>query len=140
MKFKVTGLAQLNKAIDKAQRDITKRTDAEIKRIADEILQSALARVHVLSGALKASAFVEKIENGYTIGFAISYAAFEEFGTSTLANAPDDYKEYALTFKVEGGRIRNGEPHPYLFPAFLARRDKIVDELSLSLQSYISKF
>lgn len=140
MKFKVNGLKELQRELTKMQTDIPKQVEAELKIIADGILADAVARVHVLSGALKASAFVEKSEGGWAFGFSASYAAFEEFGTGPLVDVPTGYEDYAATFRVENGKIRNGEAHPFLFPAFLAKRDKIVDELSVSLQSYISKF
>lgn len=140
MKFKVNGLKKLQREIDKLNRDIPKQVEAELKKIADEILADAVARVHVLSGALKASAFVEKSEGGWTLGFSASYSAFEEFGTGALVEVPVGYEDYAATFRVQNGKIRNGEPHPFLFPAFLAKRDKIVDDLEVGLREFVKGF
>lgn len=139
MNFKVNGLAKVLRDIDKFETDSINAIDLRLKKIADEILADAVSRVHVLSGELKRSAFIEKNEGGYTIGFSVSYGAFEEFGTGNLVNAPSDYVAYALEFKT-GGRVRNGEPHPYLFPAFLAKREGIVDQLTASIQKYINSF
>lgn len=140
MKFKVNGLAKVLRDIDKFEADSINAIDLRLKKIADEILADAVSRVHVVSGDLKNSAFIEKIDDGYVIGFSISYAPYEEFGTGGLVNAPDDYKAYALTFKVQGGKTRNGEPHPFLFPAFLARREGIVKELEDSIRKFVDRF
>lgn len=140
MKLKVNGLDKVILEITKLETSIPKEIDTELKKIADGILADAVSRVHVLSGDLKRSAFIDKIEGGYTIGFSISYAPYEEFGTGGLVNAPSDYVAYAMEFKVPDGRIRNGEAHPYLFPAFLAKRDKIVDELALGIEKLIKGF
>ena len=138
MKFVVKGLKELQRAIDKAGRDIEKGVDAEIRRIANEILQSALARVPSAKTLLKASAFIEKVQGGYTIGFSAKYAAYQEFGTGPLVEIPVGYEDFAMEFFV------NGEGHtpaqPFLFPAFLARRDKIVEELSQRLDAYTKSF
>lgn len=136
-KFKVNGLSAVNREIEKVMRDIPKEVDNEIKKIATEILSESISRVHVLSGALKGSAFIEKIEGGYTIGFGISYAAYEEFGTGGFVDVPSGYEDYAMTFKASSGRTRDGQAHPFLFPAFLKRRDKITDELEKKINEYL---
>ena len=135
--FKVIGMASVLRAIDKLERDVEREVNAELKRIADEILADAVSRVHVISGELKASAYVTPYENGYAVGFSASYSAYEEFGTGGLVNVTGGYEEFALEFKVPGRRKRDGEPHPYLFPAFLARRDEIAKELEKKLNEYI---
>jgi len=139
-KFKVTGLAELNREIERMSRDIPRQIDDELKKFADSVLADAVSRVHVDKGLLKASAFVEKIEGGYTIGFSALYSAFEEFGTGPLTEVPKGYEAYAAEFKVSGGKERRGEPHPFLFPPFLSRKDKIVEELEKGLKALIDKF
>jgi len=138
MNIKINGLKELNKAIDKAGRDVQKGFDAEIRRIANEILQSALARVPSSKALIKASAFIEKIQAGYTIGFSATHAAYQEFGTGPLVEVPVGYEAFAMEFFVNGEG--NTPAQPFLFPAFLARRDKIVDELTQKLDAYIKSF
>lgn len=137
--FKVTGLKELERELNKMASDIPKQVDDEIKKIAQEILDDAISRVHVSSGELKASAFITKIEGGYTIGFSAFYAAYEEFGTGGLVNVPNGYEDFAMQFKVPGGRLRNGNPHPFLFPPFLKRKESIAVELSVQIQKYLDK-
>lgn len=134
-KFKITGLKELQRELDAAAREIPKEVDKEIKRIADEILKDAVNRVHVRSGFLKASAFIEKVDGGYVIGFSAVYAPYEEFGTGPLTEAPKEFEAEARQFFISG----NGHQpaHPYLFPAFLARRDEITNEIEKKLNEYL---
>lgn len=117
------------------EKEIEKQALQELKKICDEILADAVSRVHVLSGDLKRSAFIEAVPNGYKIGFSIYYAAYEEFGTGGFVSVPQGYENYAMTFFVSGNGTNR--PHPYLFPAFLARRDKIVNELEKKINELL---
>ena len=137
-KFKVKGLKELQRELTKAQSEIPKQVERELKVIADGILADALARVPVYKGDLKSSAFVEKIEGGYTIGFSIKYAPYVEFGSGPLTEVPVGYEDFAREFYVDGsGKTR---PQPFLFPAFLAKRDGIVDELEKGIKDYLGSF
>ena len=138
MKFKVNGLKEVLRALDKASKDIPKSVDDEIKKIANEILQAALAKVPSASELLRASAFIEKIDGGWTIGFSAKYAAYQEFGTGALVEIPKGYEDFAHEFFVNGKGVTPAQP--FLLPAFLARRDNIVNELSQKLDAYIKSF
>lgn len=138
VKFKVTGLKELQRELDSAAREIPKEVDQEIKRIADEILNVAISKVPVKMGALKGSSFIEKIEGGYTIGFSIKYAPYIEFGSGPLTEVPKGYESFAMEFYVDGSG-RNS-PQPFLFPAFLSRRDKIVEEIETKINEYLKRF
>lgn len=134
--FKVKGLRQAQRELDQLAKQIESEADAELKRIADGILADAVSRVHVRSGELKRSAFIEKIQGGWTIGFSASYAAFEEFGTGPLTEVPVGYEETAMEFFVSGKGYQPA--HPYFFPAFLAKRDSIVDELEKAISKLVN--
>lgn len=138
MKFKVNGLKQLQRELTKMQTDIPKQVESELKVIADEILADALTRVPVDSTMLKVSAFVEKIEGGYTVGFGARHAAYQEFGTGALVEVPVGYEDFAMEFFVTG--LGKTPAQPFLFPAFLAKRDKIVDELEVGLREFVKGF
>jgi len=136
-KFKIKGLRELQRDLTKMERSVPLEVDKEIKAIADAILADAVSRVHVRSGTLKASAFIEKIEGGWMIGFSASYSGFEEFGTGALTEIPLGMDEDARKFFVSG---RGFQPaHPFLFPAFLSRRDKITDDLEVKLRDFLSR-
>lgn len=58
-----------------------------------------------------------------------SYAAYQEFGTGTGVVAPEDVKEYAMTFKGEGKRKVNMRAQPYLFPAVRIGQKEMLQKL-----------
>ena len=133
--FKVKGMASVFRAIDKLERDVEREVNTELKRICDEILADAVSRVAVDKGSLRASAYVNPYENGYAVGFSASYAPYQEFGTGNMTVVPSGYDDFAMEFFVTGEG--KGKPQPYLFPAFLARREEIVNELENKLNEYI---
>jgi len=138
MKFKINGMKELQQALNKAGKQIEKDVDSEIKRIANEILTSAISRVPADKGLLRGSAFIEKTEGGYVIGFSATYAPYQEFGAGPFTEIPTGYEAYAREFYVDGSGTTR--PKPFLFPAFLSRRDKIVDELTLKLDAFTKSF
>lgn len=136
-KFKIKGLNELKKELTKMERSVPLEVERGIKSIADAILTDAVSRVPADKGLLRASAFVEKIEGGYTVGFSAKYAPYQEFGTGNLVEVPTGYETYAMEFYVDGsGKTR---PQPFLFPAFLSRRDKITDDLEVKLRDFLSR-
>jgi HK97 gp10 family phage protein len=135
MKFKITGLKELQRELTKMETDIPKQVEAELKGIADGILADAVARVPVDKGLLRGSAFVEKIDGGWTIGFSAKYSPYQEFGSGPFTEVPTGYEDFAREFYIDGtGKTK---PQPFLFPAFLAKRDGIVDELEQALRGYL---
>lgn len=116
------------------ERDSESVLEAELKTIADAIIAKAVANVHVLSGFLKSSAYVNKVDKGWAVGFSAIYAPYEEFGTGDTVGVPKGFEDFAMQFKVAGGRKRNGHPHPFLFPAFFEERDKAVEKLTKALK------
>lgn len=133
--YKLKGLSKLNSLLTRMETDLLKEAEQELKKIADAILADALSRVPVDKGQLRASAFVDAIENGWTLGFSASYAAYQEFGTGPLTEVPQGYEDYAMEFFVSG--TGNTPAQPFLFPAFLKERDSIVDKLALGLNEYL---
>lgn len=137
-KFKVTGLAELNREIERMARDIPKQIDIELKKFADSVLADAVSRVPVDKGLLKASAFVEKIEGGYVIGFSAKYAPYQEFGSGPFTEVPNGFEAYAKEFYVDGsGKTK---PQPFLFPPFLQRRESIIQEIEEGIKALINNF
>lgn len=137
-KFKIKGLNELKKELTKMERSVPLEVDKEIKAIADAILADALSRVPTDKGLLRASAFVERIEGGYTVGFSAVHSPWVEFGTGDLVEVPVGFESYAMEFFISGKG--HGRPQPFLFPAFLARREEITNELSVSLGKYLKQF
>lgn len=133
--FKVRGLEELQRELKNLEQEVYKEAKAELKKIAEEILADAVSRVHVKRGQLKSSAFITETRTGYKIGFDIGYAAYVEFGTGDFVVVPQGYESFAMEFYVNGeGKSR---PQPFLFPAFLARRDNIVKEIEQKINGLL---
>lgn len=133
--IKVKGFATVKRLFRELENELPNEVEKELKKVADAILADAVNRVPVDKGLLKASAFVEKTENGWTIGFSAKYAPYQEFGSGSLTEVPTGYESYAMEFYVDGsGRT---PAQPFLFPAFLKQRDSIVDKLAQGLNDYI---
>lgn len=138
MKVELNGLKELNRALNKAAKDIAKNVDFELKRIASEILQSALNKVPDSRGMLKSSAYINKIDNGWVIGFSAKYAPYVEFGTGPLVEIPVGYEDFAMEFFVNGSGHTPAQP--FFLNTFIARKDTIVDELASKLELYLNSF
>ena len=135
-KFKIKGLRELQRDLTKMERSIPLEVDKEIAIIARDILNDAISRVPIDKGELKGSSFIERIDAGWVVGFSIKYAPYVEFGGGAgVLDIPLGYEDYALTFKVDGSGRNIAQP--FLFPAFLSRRDKITDDLEVKLRDFL---
>ena len=140
--FKIKGLQAFNRLLDKIDIEVDKIIKETLLFSANEILQDALSRLPVGSGNVKASFAISSEDNGYrvTIFSDEEVAAYIEFGTGDYAKAylagkPQEVVDEAIKFFVNG---RGKMPaQPYLFPAYLARRDKIVELIDYKINEYL---
>lgn len=133
--FKVRGLNSVLKEVNNL-RNTDKVVQDELQTIADEIMRKAVSRVHVRSGHLKSTAYVNKVDNGWVVGFSASYAAYEEFGTGPYTEVPQGMDEFAMQFFVNGKG--HSPAHPYLLPAFFEERDKAVVTLEEAIRKHFN--
>lgn len=132
---KIKGLDKLLIELRDLPKQVEKEAIAQLKVICDEILADALSRVPVRMGELKGSGRVKAIAGGYSVGFDISYAPYVEFGTGDFVVVPQGYESFAMEFFVSGeGKSR---PQPFLFPAFLAKRENIVKEIEQKINGLL---
>lgn len=133
--FKVRGLNNVIKELRNLA-NADKVVQSELQNIADEIMRKAVANVHVRSGHLKSTAYVNKVDNGWVVGFSASYAAYEEFGTGPYTEVPTGLDDFAMQFFVSG----NGHQpaHPYLLPAFFEERDKAIVTLEEAIRKHFN--
>lgn len=131
--FKVKGLNDVIKEL-RELRNAEKLVQDELQKIADAIMQGAVSRVHVLSGHLKSTAYVNKVDGGWAVGFSASYAAYEEFGTGIYTEVPQGMDEFAMEFFVNGKG--HSPAHPYLLPAFFQERDKAIVTLEAAIRNH----
>lgn len=140
--YKIKGLNKLNNLLSAIEVKVDSIVKEVLLRSANEILQDALSRLPAESSNVRSSFAVEVTENGYkcTIFSDTEVAAYIEFGTGDFAKAylagkPDELVKEAMKFYVNGKGTMPAKP--YLFPAFLARRDKIIELIDTRINDYL---
>jgi HK97 gp10 family phage protein len=123
--FKIEGLDTLIQRIGKLAPEIAKEVAMEVNASALAIQSKARRSVASNStdkGRLVGSIQLKEINKGdkiiYTVGSALKYAPYVEFGTGGEVNVPAGYEDFAIQFKGKGIRKVNLRPRPYLIPAF----------------------
>ena len=120
--FKIEGLDALIKRLGKLSPKIAKEVAMEVNASALAIQSKAKRDVVVDNGMLRNSIQLKEINQGdkivYTVGSALRYAPYVEFGTGGLVNVPAGFESFAIQFKGKGVRKVNLRARPYLIPAF----------------------
>ena len=120
--FKIEGLDDLIKRMGKLAPKISKEVAMEVNASALAIQSKARRDVKVDNGILRNSIQLKEINKGdkimYTVGSALKYAPYVEFGTGGEVSVPAGYEDFAIQFKGKGIRKVNLRPRPYLIPAF----------------------
>jgi HK97 gp10 family phage protein len=120
--FKIEGLDALIKRLGKLSPKIAKEVAMEVNASALAIQSKAKRDVKVDNSTLRSSIQLKEINQGnkivYTVGSALKYAPYVEFGTGGEVNVPAGYETFAIQFKGKGIRKINLRARPYLIPAF----------------------
>lgn len=123
--FRIEGLDALIKRMGKLAPEIAKEVAMEVNASALAIQSKARRAVASNStdkGRLVGSIQLKEVNTGdkivYTVGSALKYAPYVEFGTGGTVNVPAGYEDFAIQFKGKGIRKVNLRPRPYLIPAF----------------------
>ena len=120
--FKIEGLDALIKRLGKLSPEIAKEVALEVNASALAIQSKAKRDVKVDNSTLRSSIQLKEINKGdkiiYTVGSALKYAPYVEFGTGGLVNVPAGYESFAIQFKGTKGYKVNLRARPYLIPAF----------------------
>ena len=120
--FKIEGLDALIKRLGKLSPKIAKEVAMEVNASALSIQSKAKRDVKVDNGTLRNSIQLKEVNVGtkivYTVGSALKYAPYVEFGTGGEVNVPAGYETFAIQFKGKGIRKINLRARPYLIPAF----------------------
>jgi HK97 gp10 family phage protein len=120
--FKIEGLDALIKRIGTLAPKIAKEVAMEVNASALAIQSKARRDVVVDNGILRNSIQLKEINKGdkiiYTVGSALRYAPYVEFGTGGFVSVPAGYEDFAMQFKGKKGFKINLRPRPYLIPAF----------------------
>jgi HK97 gp10 family phage protein len=120
--FKIEGLDALIERLGKLSPKIAKEVAMEVNASALAIQRKAKRDVKVDNSTLRSSIQLKEINQGnkiiYTVGSALKYAPYVEFGTGGEVNVPAGYETFAIQFKGKGIRKINLRARPYLIPAF----------------------
>jgi len=120
--FKIEGLDALIKRLGKLPPKIAKEVAMEVNASALAIQSKAKRDVKVDNSTLRSSIQLKEVNQGnkivYTVGSALKYAPYVEFGTGGEVNVPAGYETFAIQFKGKGIRKINLRARPYLIPAF----------------------
>jgi HK97 gp10 family phage protein len=120
--FKIEGLDALIQRLGKLSPKIAKEVALEVNASALAIQSKAKRDVKVDNSTLRSSIQLKEINQGnkiiYTVGSALKYAPYVEFGTGGEVNVPAGYETFAIQFKGKGIRKINLRARPYLIPAF----------------------
>lgn len=110
-KIVVKGLKDAIDAIDKTKVDVVKLLIVYLNDWANEVVVNAKQKAPVNDGTLRQSIqadYASESKMVASVGVAVNYAAYLEFGTRSYASAyvsglPNDWQSYAATFKGKGG-------------------------------------
>jgi HK97 gp10 family phage protein len=135
---KITGVAAILKKIQQAPETVAKESIKIINESAQEISNSAKAKVPVKTGILKGSIGFTPYQSGQgaSVYASAHYAPYVEFGTGDSFQIPvypnvnmGDLEEYAASFKRRK-RALLGVPHrPFLFNSYSEVLGKMVNKI-----------
>ena len=144
IKFKMTGLAELDKAVKTLPEKIQKRVLVGALRAGGRVIaKQAKARVPIKFGRLKKNIAViaGKFERGTAIVYVHTkpkawYSHMIEFGTKPHAVAK---KSNTSSGKQTGKMHPGGKAHPYMRPAFDTTHKEVLDAIGQKLADGIIK-
>jgi HK97 gp10 family phage protein len=123
--FNIEGLDELIKRLGKLAPKMAKEVAMEVNASALAIQTKAkrtIASNSIDKGRLLGSIQLKEINQGdkiiYTVGSALKYAPYVEFGTGGLVSVPSGYEDFAIQFIGKKIKKINLKARPYLIPAF----------------------
>ena len=137
---KVEGAQELIKKLRKYGTDAEKKVESITKNIAEEIATDAADNAPANYGKLAQSINASKeYKMLYNVNVnAVPIGAYVEFGTGSKVDVPDEWKDLAWQFYVNGQGYL--PPTPYLYPAFRKGRDQYEKDLQDLLDKLSSSF
>lgn len=130
---------QLTAALSRAGTNMEQFIKDEIEASGREIELKAKSLAPVDLGTLRQSINYSKVNNGLgaMISVNVKYAAYQEFGTGGLVSVPPEMQELANYYKGAGTKQINLRPQPFLYPAFVENRQKLIDTLKRKLNTLL---
>lgn len=137
--MKLIGLNKVLKELEQFGETAKKGIARATLDAATTIEEGAIRRVPVDNGKIAQS--INKTADTpyhYTINVNASYGAYVEFGTGAMVQVPDEWRDLAWQFYVNGqGMLK---PQPYLYPAYQAGRKEYEEKLNKLLPHLKSKY
>lgn len=137
-RLELEGMDKVLAAIAKADSEIAKSVDLELKAAATEIENQAARNVSRIPRGGD-SMFTGRLLNGissrksgnlqYEITSNADYSAYIEFGTGAYVSVPSELQNYAAQFKGRGVKKVNLPARPFFFPAFYAVKQKLLTNI-----------
>ena len=138
--IRVEGAQELIKKLKKYGTDAEKKVESITKNIAEEIAADAADNAPANYGKLAQSINASKeYKMLYNVNVnAVPIGAYVEFGTGAKVDVPEEWKDLAWQFYVNGQGYL--PPTPYLYPAFRKGRDQYEKDLKDLLDKLSSSF
>jgi hypothetical protein len=134
--FKIKGLDQLQKKVNKLPQETVKKIETEIKVTVQEINEEQVRKAPVDLGRLRAQTFwQQKGPMSFSLHSDMPYAAYVEWGTGALVDVPAGLEDYAIQFKGKGIKQVNLPARPFFFSPFLREKEA----LKKRIESLINK-
>lgn len=132
---RVNGLKELVAQFKKIGYDVEAMVKGEIEGAGRDIEAKAKQLAPVDLGKLRQSINYSSTNNGYgaSISANAPYAIYQEVGTGGLVNVPAELKPLAEYYKGKGVRQINIRPQPFLYPATVEGRKKLIENISKGL-------
>ena len=137
---KVEGAQELIKKLKKYGTDAENKVESITKNIAEEIATDAADNAPANYGKLRQSINANKeYKMLYNVNVnAVPIGAYVEFGTGAKVDVPDEWKDLAWQFYVNGKGYL--PPTTYLYPAFRKGRVQYENDLQDLLDKLSSSF
>ena len=138
--IRVEGAQELIKKLRKYGKDAEDKIESITAITAQEIATYAASNAPVNYGKLRQSINANKeYKMLYNVNVnAVPIGAYVEFGTGAKVDVPDEWKDLACQFYVNGQGYL--PPTPYLYPAFRKGRDQYEKDLQDLLDKLRSSF
>lgn len=140
----VKGLKGLLRQLDNLEKTVDDKVMQVFAKYANIIYQEALSNLPSGANVIRSSGgvTVNIADNKVEIYFDGDLAGWIEFGTgiyakNLLQSRPREWKDEAMKFFVNGsGRM---PAQPYLYPAFINNRDKLIRDLDIEAQKWLTR-
>ena len=137
---KIQGQDKLIKKLEAFGKEGVKMIEDTTKINAQDIEAEAKRLAPVDNGDLKQNIKAQSIDTlNYVVTAYMPYSAYQEFGTGSLAEIPEEMQEIANQFNKHQNRY-SIPPQPFMYPAFVKVRKQYPKDLEQGLEILTKKY